>query len=185
MSMIDPALPAGLRSRARLAYERGRLAHGAQALWLALPMLLIGLAVNGGTLLSCSAGVAMIALAVGLRWRGGTVGRAVMPALIAGLPPLVLPLWMRAGGHCCMGGMCWSLCMVGCIVGGAFAGLMVGLASAAEREQRGAFLLSATAIAGLAGVLGCTMAGSAGMAGMALAVLATSWPVALLARARV
>ncbi|HMI94724.1 MAG TPA: hypothetical protein VK509_25295 [Polyangiales bacterium] len=185
MSTIEAKLPAALRLRARHAYELGRLAHGAQALWLALPMLLLGLAVSTRPLLSWAAGSALIALAVGLRWSGGAVGRAVVPALIAGLPPLVLPLCMRAGGHCCVNGMCWSLCMVGCIVGGVCAGAMVGLASTAEREQRGAFLLAATAIAGLAGVLGCTLAGSSGMAGMALAVLATSWPVAILARARV
>jgi len=184
MSTTEASSHGALRMRARRAYELGRIAHGAKCLWLALPMLLLGLAVSTRPLLSWAAGLGLLALAVGLRWSGGAVGRAVMPALIAGLPPLVLPLWMRADGHCCVGGMCWSLCMVGCVVGGVCAGAMVGLASTAEREQRGAFLLAATAIAGLAGVLGCALAGSSGMAGMALAVLATSWPVALLARAR-
>ena len=185
MEPIDSQLNhAVLRGRARRAYELGRFQHGLEAAWLAVPMVALGLVVTTRPLLSLVAGCALCALAVGLRWRGGAVGRAVMPALIAGLPPLVLPLCMRMGGHCCVGGMCWSFCMVGCITGGAAAGVMVGLASAAEREQRGAFLLAATAVAGSAGVLGCALAGSSGMAGMALAVLATSWPVAWLSRAR-
>lgn len=184
MGPAEPQLNEALRARARRAYELGRLAYGAEAAWLAVPMLALGLVVSTRPLLSMAAGALLIALAVGLRWYGGAVGRAVMPALIAGLPPLVLPLVMRMGGHCCVGGTCWSFCMIGCVTGGASAGVMVGLASAAEHERRGAFLLAATAVAGLAGVLGCGIAGTSGMAGMALAVLATSWPVALLGRAR-
>ena len=184
MEKVEPQLNRALRARARRAYELGRLAHGGEAAWLALPMLALGLAVTMRPALSVAAGTLLVALAVGLRWYGGAVGRAVMPALIAGLPPLVLPLCMRMGGHCCLGGTCWSFCMIGCIAGGAAAGVMVGLASAAEREGRGAFLLAATAVAGLAGVLGCGVAGTSGMAGMAVAVLATSWPVAWLGRAR-
>jgi hypothetical protein len=184
MSTTDARVHGALRVRARRAYELGRLAYGAKAAWLALPMLVLALAVSTRPWLAWSAGLLLLALAIGLRWSGGAVGRAVIPALIAGLPPLVLPPLLRAGGHCCVGGVCWSLCMVGCILGGACAGAMVGLAASAEREQRGSFLLAATSIAGLAGVMGCSVAGSSGMAGMALAVLATSWPVALLSRAR-
>ena len=95
-----------------------------------------------------------------------------------------MPLLMRAGGHCCVAGACWPICMIGCIVGGLSAGLMIGFASALERDQRGAFLIAATAVAGLTGMLGCAMVGAAGMAGMVLAVIAASWPIAMLSRAR-
>jgi hypothetical protein len=167
------------------AYERGRLAYALRAAWLALPMIALSLSMAHRPWLSLGAGAALLALAVALRFRGRASGRAVMPALIAGLAPLLMPVLMRMGGHCCVAGACWPVCMIGCIVGGASAGLMIGFASAIEREGRGPFLIAATLIAGLSGVLGCAIVGVAGMAGMVLAVIAASWPVAMLSRARI
>jgi hypothetical protein len=139
------------------AYERGRLAYALRAAWLALPMIALSLSMAHRPWLSLGAGAALLALAVALRFRGRASGRAVMPALIAGLAPLLMPVLMR----------------------------MIGFASAIEREGRGPFLIAATLIAGLSGVLGCAIVGVAGMAGMVLAVIAASWPVAMLSRARI
>jgi len=183
MATIDSTDDA-LLARARGAYERGRLVYGMHALWLAAPMIALSLTMAPERGLSFGAGGLLVALAVGLRYRGGAMGRAVIPALLAGLPPLLMPLLMRAGGHCCIAGACWPVCMIGCIVGGASAGLMIGFSSVLEREGRGSFLIAATTIAGLSGVLGCAIVGAAGMAGMLLAVIAASWPVAMLSRAR-
>jgi hypothetical protein len=183
MATIDPQRTL-LLGRARSAYERGRVVHAIRAAWLALPMVAFSMTLAHRPELSLGAGAGLIVLALALRYRGGPTGRAVMPALIAGLVPLLLPMIMRMGGHCCIAGACWPVCMIGCILGGVTAGLMIGFASALERESRGAFLIAATAISGLSGVLGCAIVGAAGMAGMLLAVVAASWPVAMLTRTR-
>lgn len=184
MATIDATPRAVLLARARSAYERGRLVHALRAGWLALPMIALSVSLAPRPQLSLGAGAALAFLAMFLRYRGGASGRAVMPALIAGLAPLLLPMIMRMGGHCCIAGACWPVCMIGCILGGVAAGMMIGFASALERENRGAFLIAATVISGLSGVLGCAVVGAAGMAGMLLSVVGASWPVAMLARTR-
>jgi hypothetical protein len=184
MVTIESSTDGALLGRARSAYERGRVLHGLQASWLAVPMIALSLTMAPRPELSLGAGALLLALAIGLRFRGGPSGRAVVPALLAGMAPLLMPLLMRAGGHCCIAGACWPVCMIGCIVGGASAGLMIGFTSVLEREALGEFLIAATVIAGLSGVLGCAIVGAAGMAGMLLAVIAASWPVAMLNRAR-
>jgi hypothetical protein len=65
--------------------------------------------------LSLVAGAALLLAAIGLGWRGEAYGRAVVPGLLAGSVPLVLPLILRGGSYCCIGGGCWSVCMVACI----------------------------------------------------------------------
>jgi hypothetical protein len=184
MAMIDGTQRALLLGRARSAYERGRIVHALRGAWLALPMVAFSMTMSHRPELSLGAGVPLIVLALALRYRGGPTGRAVLPALIAGLVPLLLPMIMRMGGHCCIAGACWPVCMIGCILGGVTAGLMIGFGSALERESRGAYLVAATLISGLSGVLGCAIVGAAGMAGMLLAVVAASWPVAMLTRTR-
>jgi hypothetical protein len=184
MATIDLAQRTLLLARSHNAYARGRLVHALRAAWLTLPMVAFSMTLAHRPQLSLGAGALLIALALTLRYRGGPTGRAVMPALIAGFVPLLLPMIMRMGGHCCIAGACWPVCMIGCILGGVAAGLMIGFAGALERESRGAFLVAATLISGLSGVLGCAIVGASGMAGMLLAVIAASWPVAMLARAR-
>jgi hypothetical protein len=107
-----------------------------------------------------------------LRARGQVYGRALLPGLLAGSAPLVLPLVLRASGHCCIGGACWSLCMLGCVGGGLLAGIAIGVVAGGEEEDRGTFLLAATLVAGLSGVLGCAMAGLSGIAGMVISIAA-------------
>jgi hypothetical protein len=74
--------------------------------------------------------------------------------------------------------------MLGCIGGGLVAGISLGVAAASESDNRAAFLLSATTVAGLVGMLGCAMSGILGVLGMAIAMLATSLPVSFVAKAR-
>lgn len=181
MAQIDPRV---LESRARRAFELGRLKHGAVNALYVLPMIALSLLACGTPMLSLTGGAVLLSLAVGFGSRGGVLGRAVVPGLIAGSAPLLLPLLMRTGGHCCVSGACWSWCMLGCIGGGLLAGIAVGVTSIAEREQRGLFLFSATLIAGIGGVLGCAIAGAAGMTAMAFSAVAASLPTALLARPR-
>jgi hypothetical protein len=176
---------ANLRARAKHAYELGRLRVAARAAAAVIPMVALSLVACDRPALTFAAGATLLALAVAFRWRGETWGRAVTPGLLAGSVPLLLPLLLRSSGHCCVGGeVCWSACMIGCIGGGILAGAAIGIASAVEKEHRWAFLSAATLLAGFAGMLGCAVVGVAGMAGMALAVVATSLPVAMVARMR-
>ncbi len=172
--------------RARRAYELGRLRRASRAALIVLPMIGLSLVACSSTELSLGAGAALLLVAIGLGWRGQAYGRAVVPGLLAGSVPLVLPLLLRGGAYCCIGGGCWSVCMVGCIGGGLVAGASVGLAAAAEREraERAIFLLGAATLAGLAGVLGCAIVGAAGIAGMVSAIVVVSLPVAAASRLR-
>ncbi len=170
-----------LRARARWAYELGRLRGALPAALYVLPVVALSVPFGARPAVSVGAGAVLLALVVGLSWRGQVWARAVLPGLLAGLVPLVLPLLLRARGHFCFGGGCWPLCMLACIGGGLIAGVAVGLASAAEQERRGAFLLAAASLAGLSGVLGCALVGAAGLSGMLLAVLVSCVPAAMVA----
>lgn len=172
------------RALAKRAYERGRLRFGARAATAVVPMTALSFLVCREPVLTALAGVVLLGLSVGFRWWGQALGRAVTPGLLAGSAPLVLPLLLRTSGHCCVGGACWSVCMLGCILGGVLSGVMIGVAAAAEKEHRSTFLIGATLIAGFAGMLGCAIAGAAGIAGMALAVVASSLPIAAVSRLR-
>lgn len=171
-----------LRERARRAYEVGRVQHGLGiALWV-LPMVALSLFVCRRPLLTLVAGALLYALVAAFGARGQAYGRALRPGLLAGSVPLLLPLLMRMGGHACIGGACWSLCMIGCIAGGTLAGAAIGIASAAQREERGTFIAVASVVAGLAGVLGCAIAGAAGIGGMVLGLALAPLPVVMVAR---
>jgi hypothetical protein len=172
---------AALALRARRSYEQGRLQA---ALWRAVPLVpLVAWAVGWCPypILGLLCGAALVALTVGFGWRGQLWGRAVAPGLAAGLAPLVLPLLMRGASEICVGEMCCSLCLVGCVSGGLVAGLVIGRRAAALPEERGAFLAAAGALALLAGAPACAFAGVAGLAGLLLGFAAGSAP-ALLAR---
>ena len=176
---------ARMKANLRRAYELGRLRMALRPALLVIPMVALSLAFCHHAALTMAVGLGLFALAVAFGWRGRTDARAVLPGLLAGTVPLVLPMLLRGSGHCCVNGACWSMCMVGCVAGGLAAGIAVGLAAAIHATERWTFLVAATAVAGTAGILGCATAGTAGIAGMVLAVVATSLPVALVARARV
>jgi hypothetical protein len=181
MAPIDAA---SLRAQAKRAYEVGRLREAAAFAVFVVPMVVLSLLVCQQPGLSGLGGSVLLSLAVGFRWRGGALGRAVLPGLLAGSVPLVLPVLMRSSGHCCIGGACWSICMLGCVAGGVLAGVAVGVASRAEQEGRWAFLSAATLIAGLSGLLGCAVVGTAGIVGMVISCVVSSLQVAVVARLR-
>ena len=123
-------------------------------------------------------------LAVGCSFRGQAYGRAVGPGLVAGAIPLVLPWIVRFGGNCCIDGTCSSTCMVACVCGGLFAGVIVGIGAAGQARSPVPFALAASALSGVAGMLGCLHMGVGGVAGMLAALLASTAPVMVVARAR-
>lgn len=171
-----------LRSTVRYAYERGRLRFGMRAAPFVGAMMVVSWWLSKRPSVTMAGGGLLLAVAVLFRWWGGAYGRAVMPGLLAGVLPLVLPLLLRSGGHCCIGGICWSFCMVACIGGGLVAGAIVGRLSANEEASPWKFLGAATLVAMVAGTMGCAVAGLAGTAGMASAILGSSLPTLVFSR---
>jgi hypothetical protein len=174
MALPDPAL----RDAARRAYEGGRMRHALAVAWPAF-------AIVGGSwpfaidvTWHLVAGVALVVTALGLVWRGGSGGKAVGPALAAGVVPLVLPLvTMRT---MCAADSCSMSCFSACLIGGAAAGGWFGVRSGAVRSPS-EFLVAGAVIAGLAGSLGCAMVGTAGVVGMLLAFAVVAAPLILTA----
>jgi len=173
---------ATLVARARRAYERGRLQA---ALWWAAPLALLAAWTASWCrypALAVACGAALVLLTVAFRWRGQVWARAVWPGLAAGLPPLVLPFLMREASQVCVGEVCCSLCLVGCVGGGALAGVLVGRRAASLGEGRGAFLAAAGTLALLTGAPACAFAGVIGLAGLLLGFAGGTAPV-MIARA--
>lgn len=165
------------RVRARHAYELGRARSAA---WTGLAVVpFAGCAVLASerpasvTVLSA----ALYVLAVALFFRGEVYGTAVGPGLLAGVAPMLAPVLFRESGHCCLGGTCWSGCMIACFGGGLAAGLVIGCLAAKRRERPARFWLAAAAVATLTGSLGCAVSGLAGTLAMMLALVAASAPV--------
>lgn len=173
-----------LRARCKDAYERSRLALGLRAAWPVLPLAALSMLLTHRPAVTLTVSALLAVAAVSFRVRGLAYGRALVPGFTAGAAPLVLPILLRSSGHCCIGQACWQVCMLGCIGGGLVAGISLGLATASQAQDRRAFLLSATAVAGLVGMLGCAISGVSGVIGMVLSMLFTTVPVTLAAKAR-
>ena len=175
---------AALKLRARWGYELGRAGRAmlrglAVMAMFAVAQLVLHAAPHrsgsGATLWIAAA--ALLALALGLSYRGGAAGRAVPFALLAGMVPLALPIAVRALGHLCDSAACMAFCIPACTVGGGLAGGMLALASRAEPDaDRHAFLAAALLLSALAGAMGCCSAGTTGIALMLLAEALFSAP---------
>jgi hypothetical protein len=170
-----------LMARTRRAYELGRLRAALGVAIYVVPMITTSLAWCGRPITTIVVGAALLIAAIVFAWRGGAYGRAVLPGLWAGAAPLVLPILVRGGGVCEMGGgRCVPWCLLGCFGGGLVAG--VAIAWRSLRGARDTSLVAGAIIAGLAGSMGCVIAGAGGLAGLALGAIAGSIPVLALRR---
>lgn len=167
---------------AAAAYERSRLRWAVAS---ALPLAVVPLAsfALGHRLVSSVVlGVVLLAVGVGLLWRGQAFGRGLGVGVRAGLIPLVVAHAANLYGHVCTAAGCTSLCIPACVLGGMGAGLVV--ACAAERAAaRWQVIGSGALTAGLIGAFGCSCIGFGGIAGlvggMALSLTAARlWPAA-------
>lgn len=173
-----------LAARARRAYELGRLGAGLRRAWPVVPMAMLSLAGCGQPGFAAGAAALLVAAVTLLSWRGEAWGRAVVPGLLAGALPLVVPLFVRALGHACAGGSCLPVCLVACGASGAAAGALLGVRAARLARGRGAFLAGGALVATLAGALGCVVAGATGLLGMAAGFLAATTPLLVASASR-
>jgi hypothetical protein len=176
--LMDPA------DRARRAYELGRLRAALRVALYVAPMTILSLVGCARPGLNAVMGIALLALAVGLLWRGQAYARAASAGLVAGAAPLLIPMFVRSSGHCCIGGACWMVCMEACIGGGFIAGGIIGFRAMSQRTSRGGFFVAALVVAALAGSLGCVTGGLAGVLGMAAGMLVSGAPLVIGARLR-
>lgn len=181
---MEPRRPDPLRDRARSVYELGRARSAAWTALVVLPFVVCALFASQTPAPVVVLGAALYMLAAALLFRGQVYGSAVFVGLVAGAAPMLAPLLFRQSGHCCVGGSCWTGCMVACISGGVMAGLAIGWFAWKHKERPGAFGLAATGVAALTGSLGCGVAGLTGTLMMMAALVATSIPVVGVARAR-
>ncbi|MEZ4317009.1 MAG: hypothetical protein R3F61_05885 [Myxococcota bacterium] len=159
-----------LERRARRAYEWGRLRG---ALGWTVPAVLFagGSRVVGGVELAGALGGVLAVLLVGLRWRGGDLGRGVVPGLASGLLAWGVPLaWVCGDGPCVTA--CSPACLVVTGVAGGLGGLLLW------RSVGSTSAVAALAIASVCASMGCLALGTGGLVGVA-AVLVVGAPATL------
>jgi hypothetical protein len=166
-----------LATRARRAYELGRLRWAMRIGWVVLGLLVLSFAVAGRSPITAATGVVLWATATVLRWRGRTLGAAVRAGLTAGLIPfgLLIVLKSTAGLFCAFGG-CLPHCTGFCGVGGLLAGLLLSARARHVEDRPALFLLAASAVAALTGLLGCFVGGLVGVAWMMVGELGATVP---------
>lgn len=157
------------------SYESSR---ARAALFVTLPATVLAIvACCCGTkpLTAALVGTVLLVASWFFRWRGQSLGRAVLPGVVAGVAPFALALGARAYGHVCTGSQCVSLCIPACTVGGAIAGSYIAR-TAQKQNSPLLFLLGASALATLVGCLGCSCVGLGGVVGLAVGLMVTSLP---------
>jgi hypothetical protein len=149
-----------LEARARRAYEWGRWRKGfATALWAVPAMALASF--------GCTPHVAyllaplVVLSAAAMVWRGGALSRAVVPGLLAGTVPVLVPVVVRCGSL----ENAPQICLLLSLGGGLVSGLLVSAVEARLRAPR-MEIVAAAALAALTGMMGCAMFGLGGLAGL-------------------
>jgi len=158
-----------LRSKAKRAYEWGRLRH---ALAGSIPTLLVAgmvAALVREVSWPLVLGLLLYGASVLLLWFGRSPGKSVLPGVVYGLLPLSGGVIARLHGHVCLGMSCYSTCLLYCVGGGVLAGLLVArLASRSDSPL--AVFCSAAATALLTGAIGSSCVGVHGIIGMAAGI---------------
>jgi hypothetical protein len=157
--MVDVEL--ALRARAQRAYELGRVVHGLQTGSAVVPMVALSWIACDNPAASLLGGVTLLGLVTAAVWRGQEPGRGARLGLVAGTPPLLVPVLVSCTGHLCGASVCLFY-PAACLAGGVLGGLALGLL--ARRARLGPLGLTiAATVAWLVGSLGCIVAGSAGI----------------------
>jgi hypothetical protein len=168
---------ADLAARARRAYEVGRLRWALQIGWVVVALVAVSFVAAGRSRLSAATGVALLATATALRWRGRVWGAAVRAGVGAGMIPFALLLGLKcSAGYFCAFGGCLPHCVRFCGLGGLAAGVLLASHARRRDDDAAAFLIAGSAVAVLTGMLGCFVGGLAGIGWMILGELTATLP---------
>lgn len=158
-----------LESRARQAYEKGRLRYalGASVPVLALAVLVQWIGPRPEVVLTLV--VALFATEALFLWRGQQLGRGAMAGLMGGAIPLAFGLCTQVYAHVCGSMLAGAGCTAVCACGGLVGGLVI--AAVARRQPSPAVFAGAAATtAALLGAIGCACAGLAGVVGLMIGI---------------
>ena len=168
---------------ARRAYERTHVLGGLRGLGIAAVLSALAFGLHARTPLAFVIAAVLAATLITLGWRGGALRRGAFAGVLAGVPPMIVPIAVAAlahGGHCtaCGVGSSWA-CTLACFGTSAIVGGLVGAHATQDPAPR-RFAMSAVATAALTGLLGCATMGLSGAFGVVLGLVAggvTGWLV--------
>ena len=158
-----------LESRARRAYEKGRLRY---ALATSAPVLTLAVLVGWiGPEPRVVLGLVAVLFATEalFLWRGQQLGRGAMAGLMGGSIPLAFGLCMQFYARVCGTMLAGAGCTAVCAGGGLLAGLVIA-AFARRQPSPAAFAGAAATTAALLGAVGCACAGLAGVASLLIGI---------------
>ena len=142
-----------LESRARRAYELGRVALGLRRAAAVVPMAAVSLLMCGRPAETCVDAVLLAVVVAVCEWRGERIGRGARIGLWAGLVALAFPVGVHVAGHACGASFC-ALYPTVCLLGGTAAGaILVIWGVRRDRTPHGP--AAAGLVAGFAGTAGC------------------------------
>lgn len=169
-------------ARLRRAYEIGRLSTAMVATLPIVPVLAVAPLCCRDPRQVIACGVALLAVVIGLRWRGQQYAVGVSPGLLAGLGPLFVPVAGRVGLPLCGVSGC-GLTPAVCALGGLAGGIMLGLLAPRLETGRSVPFVVACVVAALTGAVGCLMYGLIGLVVMAGGLLIGALPLLAVRRA--
>jgi hypothetical protein len=178
--MVMDATLQALESRARRAYEWGRLRYALPRVALVLPVVLVAALATSEPVLVSALGAALVVVGLLSLWRGEGFQRGLAPGVLVGLVPLAAVTCTARMAHASGAEDCMALCLGVCAAGGALAGLALG-AWALRRAAPPSMSLTASGAALLTGAMGCTCVGALGLAALGLGFLAGAPLLALAA----
>lgn len=172
-----------LRLQGLRAYEVGRLRNASRIALLLAPLTAVCLLERRGQIACACSGMALVALAVWLRWRDRRGVDAVNVGLQAGSLPLLLALALgNSGLECGLAGHSTLCTALAVLVGGIAGGwLCYGQRQSSRSPWSG---VTAAAVAMLSASLGCLRLGIVGLSGVYVGLASGVGLLTVLARAR-
>lgn len=174
---MDSAPVSDLSRRARRSYELGRLRVACRVLWLVAAVMAVA-AWTGEPRPALALGGLLAIVSVGLRWWGGTAGRAVIPGLLGGAAVMLALRMVQGCGVACESNPAYGLLCAGA---GLTAGVVLLRSVQSEPTELGSSAVWAASIAGVTAALGCTAFGLGASLGIAAAVVIGGIGVTVLA----
>jgi hypothetical protein len=161
--------PEELAVRGLRAYEVGRVWKASRVALVLLPVTGLCLLEARGREACACLGVALLVVAVWLRWRDRRGMESVTTGLLAGSVPLLAGLLLAALDTRCGFGGAEAYCTAFSVLVGTLSGLVIPLRDA-RWNKRFASFMTAGAIAALAAALGCVRLGVLGVVSMVLGI---------------